>query len=257
MHPSAPNLTPSSITKIANACAATLSPAHQSREAFSVLATFIPKFTRVCFSDLRLACIFINDHELFTQLKLGHVINPKDESLRRCPPDEVQVYYIAWHTPKKNEFLACFRIRMLQKRLGANPTQELDIESIAGGTGHTFSVFLVLIHLSILPVQTGTSPVFATEKFWGLVRICTQKNRTRPRQHHREMGGGEDTILGEKSDGNKVDITLEGARIENILAKRQGLGVRGTYDRNSTFFLNRGFCGTKRTLNLLEELYLT
>ncbi|KAG1885090.1 hypothetical protein F4604DRAFT_1729659 [Suillus subluteus] len=152
---------PSSIAKIANACAATLTPAkfarllqkpnieghtalywsivNHGREAFSALATFVPQFTPVCSSDLRLACIATRDHELFTQLKLGHVVNPEDESLRRflgCPPDEVQVQSVAGHTPNKNEFVACFCIRMFQKRLRANPTQELGIEFIAGG--HTW-----------------------------------------------------------------------------------------------------------------------
>jgi len=96
---SAPNLTPSSIRKIVNACAATLTPvqfAHllqktnieghtalywsivnHRRETFSALATFIPQFTPVCSSDLRLACIATSDHELFTQLNLRHVINRK------------------------------------------------------------------------------------------------------------------------------------------------------------------------------------
>ncbi|KAG2134301.1 hypothetical protein BD769DRAFT_479731 [Suillus cothurnatus] len=158
---SAPNLTPSSITKIVNACAATLTPvqfAHllqktnieghtalywsivnHRRETFSTLATFIPQFTPVCSSDLRLACIATSDHELFTQLNLGHVINPEDESLRKflgCPPDEVQVHSVTGHTPHKNEFVASFRIRMFQKRLHANPTQTLGIEFIA--KGHTW-----------------------------------------------------------------------------------------------------------------------
>ncbi|KAG1872466.1 hypothetical protein DFJ58DRAFT_761747 [Suillus subalutaceus] len=147
---SAPDSTPSSIAKIANACAATLTPAqfarllqkpnieghtalywsivNHGREAFSALATFVPQFTPVCSSGLRLACIATRDHELFTQLKLGHVVNPEDESLRRflgCPPDEVQVQSVAGHTPNKNE-----------KRLRANLTQELGIEFIAGG--HTW-----------------------------------------------------------------------------------------------------------------------
>ncbi|KAG1885088.1 hypothetical protein F4604DRAFT_1676500 [Suillus subluteus] len=132
---SAPNLTPSSIAKIANACAATLPPSqfahllqepnieghtalywsivNHGREVFSALAAFIPRFTPVCSSDLRQACIAISDHELFTQLKLEDVFNR--------------------HTPKKNEFVACFSIRMFQKRLRANPTQALGIEFIAGG----------------------------------------------------------------------------------------------------------------------------
>ncbi|KAG1872465.1 hypothetical protein DFJ58DRAFT_722402 [Suillus subalutaceus] len=125
---------------IPNACAATLPPSqfahllqepdightalywsivNHGREVFSALAAFIPRFTPVCSSDLRQACIAISDHELFTQLKLEDVFNPKDESLRRflgCPPDEVQVYSVAGHTPKKNEFVACFSIRMFQKR---------------------------------------------------------------------------------------------------------------------------------------------
>ncbi|KAG2134298.1 hypothetical protein BD769DRAFT_479583 [Suillus cothurnatus] len=126
-----PNITPSSITKIANACAATLTPvqfAHllqepnieghtalywsiinHRRETCSALATFIPQFTSVCSSDLRLACIATSDHELFTQLNLGHVISPEDESLKKnlgCPPDEVQVHSATAHTPQ--ERVCCF-----------------------------------------------------------------------------------------------------------------------------------------------------
>ncbi|KAG2355214.1 hypothetical protein BDR07DRAFT_1493476 [Suillus spraguei] len=99
---STPNATPASIAKIANECAATLSPAqfarllqqpnieghtalywsivNHGREGFSALATFVPKFTPACSSDLRLACIATSDHELFTQLNLGRVVNSKDES---------------------------------------------------------------------------------------------------------------------------------------------------------------------------------
>ncbi|KAG1770862.1 hypothetical protein EV702DRAFT_1202190 [Suillus placidus] len=165
---STPNLTPFSITKIANACAATLPPAqfahllqkpnieghtvlywsivNHGREAFSALATFIPQFTPACSSDLRLACISTSDHELFMQLKLGYVVDPEDESLRRflgCPPDEVQVYFVARHTPQKSEFGACFCIRMFQKRLRAtHPTGALGMEFIAGGR-----IWLLELHM--------------------------------------------------------------------------------------------------------------
>ncbi|KAG1820722.1 hypothetical protein EV424DRAFT_1614831 [Suillus variegatus] len=157
---SAPNLTPFSIKKIANACAAALPPAqfahllqkpdiehhtamywsivNHEREAFFALATFIPQFTPVCSSDLRLACIATNNHELFTQLDLGYV-HAEDKSLRQflgCPPDEVQVHSVTGHTPEKNEFVACFCIKMFQKRLRTNPTQGFGIEFIAGGMVH-------------------------------------------------------------------------------------------------------------------------
>ncbi|KAG2361489.1 hypothetical protein BDR07DRAFT_1461381 [Suillus spraguei] len=143
---SAPNLSPASIVKTANECAATLSPAqfthllqepnieghtalywsivNHGREAFFALATFVPQFTPACSST----CV--------GPLNLGRVINSKDESLRRflgCPPDEAQVCSVAGDTPKKNQFYACFCIRMFQKRLRANPTQELGMEFILGG----------------------------------------------------------------------------------------------------------------------------
>ncbi|KAG2071405.1 hypothetical protein BDR04DRAFT_1098510 [Suillus decipiens] len=92
-----------------------------------------------CSSDLRQACIATSDHELFTQLNLGHIINSKDESLRRfldCPPDEAQVLSFAGDTPNKNQFSASFCIRMFQKRLHANPTRELGMEFIFGGMNH-------------------------------------------------------------------------------------------------------------------------
>jgi hypothetical protein len=90
---SAPSFAPSSVTPVVSACAAILSPAafshllqtpnieghtalywaivNNRREAFSVFAAFIPRFSSVCCSDLRLACMMTSDHELFTQLNLG------------------------------------------------------------------------------------------------------------------------------------------------------------------------------------------
>ncbi|KAG1889400.1 hypothetical protein F4604DRAFT_1915272 [Suillus subluteus] len=101
------------------------------REAFSVFAAHIPQFSSVCSSDLRLACMSTSNHALFMQLNLGHVINSKDESLRHflgCPPDEVQVHDKG-DRMCKNQFVACFCIRMFQKRL--HTAGELGIEFVA------------------------------------------------------------------------------------------------------------------------------
>jgi len=89
----APDFTPSSVAPIVNACAAALPAADFSellqtpniaghtalywaivnnrREVFSAFAGFISKFSSVCSSDLRLACMATSDHALFTQLNLG------------------------------------------------------------------------------------------------------------------------------------------------------------------------------------------
>ncbi|KAG2343875.1 hypothetical protein BDR05DRAFT_999770 [Suillus weaverae] len=152
---SAPDFSSSSIISSVNACVAAISPAEFSdllqkpdieghtamywailnhrREAFSAFAAFIANFSSVCTSDLRLACMSTSDHVLFTQMKLGRVINPKDESLRNflgCPPDEVQVHDTG-DGLRKCEFVVCFRIRMFQKRLLVR--RELGIEFVAAG----------------------------------------------------------------------------------------------------------------------------
>ncbi|KAG1757063.1 hypothetical protein EDB19DRAFT_2019966 [Suillus lakei] len=64
-------------------------------EAFSALASFISKFSSICSSDLRLACMTTSGYALFTQLHLDDKGFPKGESLKRllgCPPDEVQLF---------------------------------------------------------------------------------------------------------------------------------------------------------------------
>ncbi|KAG0697963.1 hypothetical protein DFH29DRAFT_856319 [Suillus ampliporus] len=150
-----PNFTPSSVAPIVNACAAALSPAEFSsllqkcnieghtamywaivnhhREAFSAFAAFIPKFSSVFSSDLRLACMFASDHASFTQLNLGHIISSKDESLKRFlnyPPDELEVLDTGDRL-SNNRFIFCARIRMFQKRLCM--IRELGMEFVAAG----------------------------------------------------------------------------------------------------------------------------
>ncbi|KAG1751831.1 hypothetical protein EDB19DRAFT_1203318 [Suillus lakei] len=150
---SAPDYTPSSVTSILNACAATLPAAELShllqalnteghtvmywaivnhrQEAFWAFAAFIPQFSSDCRRDLRFACMSTSDHALFTQLNLGHVFYPEDESLRlflHCPPDEVQVHDTGDRLCK-NQFVASVHIRMFQKRLCM--TRKLRIEFVA------------------------------------------------------------------------------------------------------------------------------
>lgn len=70
------------------------------------------------------------------QALTNYLVIAEDKSLRQflgCPPDEVQVHSVTGHTPEKNEFVACFCIKMFQKRLRTNPTQGFGIEFIAGG----------------------------------------------------------------------------------------------------------------------------
>ncbi|KAG1750525.1 uncharacterized protein EDB91DRAFT_1244106 [Suillus paluster] len=134
---SSPDFTPSSVAPAVSACAADLPAAvfsyllqtpnieghtalywaivNDRREAFSAFIAFIPRFSSVCASDLRLACMATNDQALFAHLNLGNFQSLKDEPLRRslgCPPDEVQVY----EGNEPNKFVACIRIRMFQKR---------------------------------------------------------------------------------------------------------------------------------------------
>lgn len=149
---SAPDIT-SPVAPIVDACAASLSVAEFSdllqspnieghtalywaivnkrQEAFSAFAVFITKFSSVCSSDLRLACVATHNQALFAQLGLGYS-NSKDEPLRRslgCPPDDVQVH--EGDGPGENQFIACIRIRMFRKRL--HITRDLGIEFVAGG----------------------------------------------------------------------------------------------------------------------------
>ncbi|KAG1866650.1 hypothetical protein DFJ58DRAFT_698876 [Suillus subalutaceus] len=104
---------------------------NKRQEAFSAFAVFITKFSPVCSSDLRLACVATHNQALFVQLGLGYN-DPKDEPLRRslgCPPDDVQVH--EGDGLGENQFIACIHIRMFRKRL--HITQDLGIEFIAGG----------------------------------------------------------------------------------------------------------------------------
>lgn len=99
-------------------------------EALAAFSAFIPKFSSVCTSGLRLACMFTSNHALFMQLNIGRVINPKDDSLRHflhCPPDEVEVH----NTGNDIQFVACFGIKMFKKR--TLMTQELGVGFVAEG----------------------------------------------------------------------------------------------------------------------------
>ncbi|KAG2045175.1 hypothetical protein BDR03DRAFT_26272 [Suillus americanus] len=112
------------------------------REAFSAFAAYIPQFSSVCSSDLRLACMSTSNHALFMELNLGRVINSKDVSLRcflGCPPDEVQVHDKG-DRMCKNQFVACFHIRMFQKRL--RTAGELGIEFVAAGRIWWFLIYM-------------------------------------------------------------------------------------------------------------------
>lgn len=100
-------------------------------EALAAFSAFIPKFSSVCTSGLRLACMFTSNHALFMQLNLGRVINPKDDSLRHflhCPPDEVEVHNTG-NGLRHIQFVACFGIKMFKKRMLM--TQELSVEFVA------------------------------------------------------------------------------------------------------------------------------
>ena len=87
-----PNYTPSSVAPIVDYCAASLSASEFSnllqslnvwdhtamywaivydrREALSALVGYISQISPDCADDLRLACMLVNDHPLFTQLGL-------------------------------------------------------------------------------------------------------------------------------------------------------------------------------------------
>jgi hypothetical protein len=110
-----PNYTASFVVPTVNSCAEVLSTSEFSdllqtcnieghtamywaimnnrREALSALIGFIYQISLVCSDDLRLACMFTNDHALFTQLSLGRdvgckcMIIPTQESI-----DQIIVY---------------------------------------------------------------------------------------------------------------------------------------------------------------------
>ncbi|KAJ8597988.1 hypothetical protein M405DRAFT_6425 [Rhizopogon salebrosus TDB-379] len=150
---STPDFIPSSVASIVNSCAASLSATDFSdllqtpnieghtalywaivnnrREALITFIEFIPKFSLMCSSDLRLACMTTNDHALFVQLNLGTKNNSKDEPLRRSLglPDEIQVH--EGDGLDGNKFVASLRVRMCQRRVRI--TKEVGIEFIAKG----------------------------------------------------------------------------------------------------------------------------
>ncbi|KAG1866487.1 hypothetical protein DFJ58DRAFT_723985 [Suillus subalutaceus] len=96
---SSPDFTPSSIAQTVSACVTTLPAAEFSkllqqpnieghtalywaivndrREALLAFINFIPKLSPACSSDLRLACMMVSDHALFTWLDLGKKLNHK------------------------------------------------------------------------------------------------------------------------------------------------------------------------------------
>jgi hypothetical protein len=168
---STPDFIPSSVASIVNSCAASLSATDFSdllqkpnieghtalywaivnnrREALITFIEFIPKFSLMCSSDLRLACMTTSDHALFVQLNLGTKNNcecnahparehyftaqsaAKDEPLRRSLglPDEIQVH--EGDGLDGNKFVASLRVRMCQRRVRI--TKEVGIEFIAKG----------------------------------------------------------------------------------------------------------------------------
>ncbi|KAG1905618.1 uncharacterized protein F5891DRAFT_619271 [Suillus fuscotomentosus] len=119
------------------------------REALWEFTKFISKFSPACSSDLRLACMIVNDHDLFMQLKLGDNVDPEGGSLRHmlscprdeinvsrhgssevnCPSDDLQVH--EGHGMGENYFFARFVFRMFQKCLRIR--QKLAVEFVAQG----------------------------------------------------------------------------------------------------------------------------
>ncbi|KAG1898026.1 uncharacterized protein F5891DRAFT_500422 [Suillus fuscotomentosus] len=153
---SSPDLNVSSVLSIIKSCAAALPTAEFSnllqkrnieshtalywaivnhqREALLELVKFIPKFSRACSADLRLACMTASDHDSFMLLNLGDNFDPKDKSLRRilgCLRDDIQVY--EWDTAdrSKNHFYVRFVFRMFQKRLRI--ARKFEVEFVAQG----------------------------------------------------------------------------------------------------------------------------
>jgi hypothetical protein len=93
------DVTPSSVVPIVNSCAADISPAgfsdllqslnirdhtamywaimNNRREALLALSGYISKFSPICSSDLRLACMATSNHALFMQLNLKRRVGRK------------------------------------------------------------------------------------------------------------------------------------------------------------------------------------
>ncbi|KAG1898028.1 uncharacterized protein F5891DRAFT_982211 [Suillus fuscotomentosus] len=156
---SSPGLAVSSVAPIIKSCAAALSAAEFSkllqkrnienhtalywaivnnrREALLEFVKFIPKFSRACSADLRLACMAVNDHGSFMLLHLGDSdVNSKDRSLRHmlgCPQDDIQVHegdFLSVDS-HENNFFVHFVFRMFQKRLRI--ARKLEVEFVAQG----------------------------------------------------------------------------------------------------------------------------
>ncbi|KAG2146284.1 hypothetical protein DEU56DRAFT_899729 [Suillus clintonianus] len=170
-----PDFNPTSVESTVNSCAATLSAADFSnlvqqlsfeghtalywaivnnrREAFWAINKFISEFSPACTSDLRRACMAVNDHDLFMQLNLGRTFNTgNDESLRRmllaCPQDKIDVFQhglpqkmvgrcplsdIEVHKPGDDYFFVAVAFRMFQTRLRTISTLKLVVEFIVRG----------------------------------------------------------------------------------------------------------------------------
>ncbi|KAG2109316.1 uncharacterized protein F5147DRAFT_760723 [Suillus discolor] len=107
------------------------------REALLEFVKFIPKFSRACSADLRLACMAVNDHDSFMLLHLGdNEVDSKDRSSRRmlgCPRDDIQVHDGDTLSARSNEnnFFVHFVFRMFQKRL--RTARKLEVEFVAQG----------------------------------------------------------------------------------------------------------------------------
>ncbi|KAG2146293.1 hypothetical protein DEU56DRAFT_909972 [Suillus clintonianus] len=166
-----PDLNPTSVESIVNSCAATLSAANFSdlvqqlnfeghtalywavinnrRAALWAFKNFISEFSPACTSDLRRACMALNDHDLFMQLNLGRTVNTGDKSFRcmlGCPQDKIDVFQhglpegmvgscplsdIEVHKLDENYFFAAVTFRMFHIRL--RTIQTLAAEFIARG----------------------------------------------------------------------------------------------------------------------------
>ncbi|KAG2140095.1 hypothetical protein DEU56DRAFT_293113 [Suillus clintonianus] len=159
---SSPDFTPSSVGPIVDSCATALPASEFSdllqqrniedhtalywaivkkrREALWAFTKFISEFSPACSSDLRFACMAINDHDLFMQLNLGDNVNPKDKSLRRmlgCPRDEIQVLRDGL---VENRYIVRLVFKMFQTRLRI--MQKFAVEFIARGRIWVLRIFM-------------------------------------------------------------------------------------------------------------------
>ncbi|KAG1902337.1 uncharacterized protein F5891DRAFT_1216297 [Suillus fuscotomentosus] len=91
-------------------------------------------------SDLRIACMIINDYSMFKELNFGNyratecyeALLSEDRRSRcflGCQPDEIQVYA---YDKSIKQFDVVFPIRMFQKRLRTAPDKSLRFEFVAG-----------------------------------------------------------------------------------------------------------------------------